>query len=143
MKKWHSTNSRPFRARLRPKSVLLLLVAMAAAYYLIFDRAEASPKVHVVPYYPHKGLHQSSGNSIFEQQGDTPHDSQRPRKEMWDLTAEDLKDWHDPTDREDPNDIELGYETDGKERGFGDLAKLQHEKDMRKEWRHAYGVTAK
>ncbi|KAI5462544.1 hypothetical protein BGZ63DRAFT_403759 [Mariannaea sp. PMI_226] len=140
MKRWQAAAPQQFRARLRrPRSVFLLLVAMLAAYYLIFNRSNTQARVQVVPYYPHQGLHQSAGNSIFEQGG--THDSGLP-KEPWDLTAAEIKDWKDPTDREDPNDIELGYETDGKERGFGDLAKLQREKDMRKEWRHAYAVSA-
>jgi hypothetical protein len=63
--------------------------------------------------------------------------------ESWDLNIEDLRQWKDPADKEDPNDVAPGYETDGKDRDSGTISRLQHEKDMRKMWRYAYKTTAK
>lgn len=63
--------------------------------------------------------------------------------ESWDLSIEDLRQWKDPSDKEDPNDVAPGYETDGKGRDAGTISRLQHEKDMRKMWRYAYKTTAK
>ncbi|PTB39039.1 hypothetical protein M441DRAFT_29331 [Trichoderma asperellum CBS 433.97] len=62
--------------------------------------------------------------------------------ESWDLNIEDLRQWKDPDDKEDPNDVAPGYETDGKDRDSGTISRLQHEKDMRKMWRYAYKTTA-
>jgi len=64
-------------------------------------------------------------------------------KNSWDFSIDDIKDWTDPDDKEDPNDIEPGYETDGVEREPGEISKTQHEKDLRKMWRYAYKMTAK
>ncbi|KAF7543280.1 hypothetical protein G7Z17_g10866 [Cylindrodendrum hubeiense] len=137
MKRWPSHGRHLHASKLRPKTVFLVIVAMLAAYYLLFSGSDSN--VQVVPYDPLRG---SEGQDASGNQ-DIDDGSQMPvvRKELWELTAEYLDDWYDPTDDEDPNDVELGYETDGKERGFGALARLQHEKDMRKEWRHAYSVT--
>lgn len=63
--------------------------------------------------------------------------------ESWDLNIEDLRQWKDPDDKEDPKDVAPGYETDGKDRDSGTISRLQHEKDMRKMWRYAYKTTAK
>ncbi|KPM46221.1 hypothetical protein AK830_g366 [Neonectria ditissima] len=131
MKGWHSHGRRMFGTKLRPKSVFLIVVAMLSAYYLLFSGSGSQ----VVPYNPQPGSQQST-------HADDNTQGVAPRKEPWELTADEIKDWRDPTDNEDPNDVELGYETDGKERGFGSIGRLQHEKDMRKEWRHAYAVTA-
>ncbi|KAM0458996.1 hypothetical protein ACHAO4_002386 [Trichoderma viride] len=62
--------------------------------------------------------------------------------ESWDLNIEDLRQWKDPDDKEDPKDVAPGYETDGKDRDSGTISRLQHEKDMRKMWRYAYKTTA-
>ncbi|KAL7799066.1 hypothetical protein V8C37DRAFT_366434 [Trichoderma ceciliae] len=62
--------------------------------------------------------------------------------ESWDLNIEDLRQWKDPDDKEDPNDVAPGYETDGKGRDSGTISRFQHEKDMRKMWRYAYKTTA-
>lgn len=137
--------------KLRPRSVAFVLFILASAYYLLFS--DSGPRVQVVPYHSQNKQSQQSTREKTpneqpkqEPQGQPEPQSPNPdaqvRKEVWELTAEDLKDWTDPTDGEDVNDVELGYETDGKDRGFGDLGKLQREKDMRKEWRHAYSATA-
>ncbi|KAH7149534.1 hypothetical protein B0J13DRAFT_473206 [Dactylonectria estremocensis] len=126
MKSWNSRGHgrHLFSGKLRPKSVFLMIVAMLSAYYLLFSGSSS----RVVPHEPVRGSEDGQPT--------------KPRKELWELPAEYLDGWNDPTDNEDPNDIELGYELDGKERGFGALARLQHEKDLRKEWRHAYAVTS-
>jgi hypothetical protein len=124
--------------------MIIIVFAMLAAYYLLF-----SPATMPVPsnsqgaaQAPPPSIIEQGGNSQPKEEGDEDEYGAIHRQ-LWELTAQDLKDWRDPTDGEDPNDIEPGFETDGKERGFGDLGKLQHEKDMRKEWRHAYSVTSK
>ncbi|KAM0219596.1 hypothetical protein ACHAQI_000982 [Fusarium lateritium] len=144
MKKWHPQSRRLFGAKLRPRSMLIFVFAMLAAYYILFapgtsiqvvpSSSQGSAPPAVVP--GSEGKTKPNGEPDAEDQYSAIH------RELWELTAEDLKDWRDPTDGEDPNDIEPGFETDGKDRGFGDLGKLQHEKDMRKEWRHAYSVTS-
>lgn len=63
--------------------------------------------------------------------------------ESWDLTIEELRQWKDPSDKENYNDVAPGYETDGKGRDSGTISRLQHEKDMRKMWRYAYKTTAR
>jgi hypothetical protein len=145
MKKWHPQSRRLFGAKLRPRSMIIIVFAMLAAYYLLFSPTTTipvpsnSPGAVQEPPPPveHGGNSQPQGEGEVEDQYGSIH------RQLWELTAEDLKDWRDPTDGEDPRDVEPGFETDGKERGFGDLGKLQHEKDMRKEWRHAYSVTSK
>ncbi|KAL7942177.1 hypothetical protein V8C42DRAFT_160077 [Trichoderma barbatum] len=62
--------------------------------------------------------------------------------ESWDLTIEELREWKDPSDKENYKDVAPGYETDGKGRDSGTVSRLQHEKDMRKMWRYAYKTTA-
>ncbi|KAF4460080.1 hypothetical protein FALBO_13148 [Fusarium albosuccineum] len=140
MKKWHPHGRRMFGAKPRPRPVVIIVFAMVSAYYLLFSGP--GPHVQVVPYNPKS--QPGNANSANPQANQQTDDSQYSsiQRELWELTAQDLKDWWDPTDGEDPNDVEPGYETDGKDRGFGDLGKLQHEKDMRKEWRHAYSVTS-
>ncbi|CAF3445864.1 unnamed protein product [Fusarium graminearum] len=145
MKKWHPQSRRLFGAKLRPRSMIVIVFAMLAAYYLLFSPTATIPvpstspgsvQEQQPPVVEHGGNSQPQGEGEVEDQYGSIH------RQLWELTAEDLRDWRDPTDGEDPRDIEPGFETDGKERGFGDLGKLQHEKDMRKEWRHAYSVTS-
>ncbi|KAF5591323.1 major facilitator superfamily transporter [Fusarium pseudoanthophilum] len=138
MKKWHPQSRRLFGAKLRPRSMIIIVFAMLAAYYLLFAPSTSIQVVPSNPNVPASPPPPVTGNG----EPDTEDQYGAIHRELWELTAQDLKDWHDPTDGEDPNDIEPGFETDGKERGFGDLGKLQHEKDMRKEWRHAYSVTS-
>jgi hypothetical protein len=121
--------------------MVIITFAMVSAYFLLFS---GSPNIQVVPFDPKAQPASGNGNGANPQPNEQTEDQYSSiQRELWELTAQDLKDWWDPTDNEDPNDVEPGYETDGKERGFGDLGKLQHEKDMRKEWRHAYSVTSK
>ena len=140
-------------ARPRAKTLLLIGLAMITAYYLVFS--EPGSQLQVVPYLHDKPADKgAAGTEKPLTDGDDPDDftiddefkipeKTKHKKPEWELTADEIKDWSDPTDREDPDDVEKGYETDGKYRSTGDLSKLQREKDMRKEWRHAYKVTAK
>jgi hypothetical protein len=68
-------------------------------------------------------------------------DADPQEKHAWDISIEDIKGWRDPDDHEDPNDVEPGYERDGKQREPGDISKTQHEKDLRTLWRYAYKTT--
>ncbi|KAJ6443681.1 major facilitator superfamily transporter [Purpureocillium lavendulum] len=61
---------------------------------------------------------------------------------VWNISIDDLRHWKDPDDQEDPNDVLPGDELDGASRTPADVARLQHEKDQRKLWRHAYKSTA-
>lgn len=70
-------------------------------------------------------------------------EKEREMLESWKVDINDLRKWSDPDDHEDPNDVEPGYETDGKVREAGSISRLQHEKDLRKMWRYAYKTTAK
>ncbi|KAL2687353.1 hypothetical protein Neosp_004910 [[Neocosmospora] mangrovei] len=140
MKKWHPHGRRMIGVKLRPRSMVIITFAMVSAYFLLFS---GSPNIQVVPFDPKAQPGSGNGNGANTQPNEQTEDQYSSiQRELWELTAQDLKDWWDPTDGEDPNDVEPGYETDGKDRGFGSLGKLQHEKDMRKEWRHAYSVTS-
>jgi hypothetical protein len=63
-------------------------------------------------------------------------------KNKWDVDIEDIRDWKEADDREDYDDVEPGYETDGKDRDAGTISRLLAEKDMRKLWRYSYRITA-
>lgn len=121
---------RSLLSRPRPRTILLLALATVTSYWLLFSGP--SPDLRVVPYHPEGG------------KGDVDYFSgEDAGKDEWEIDIEDLRNWRDPDDHEDPNDIEPGYETDGKDRDNGLIGKLQHEKDMRKMWRYAYKTTAK
>lgn len=131
---------RSLMARPRPRTILIIALATITSYYLLFSGP--SPQLHVVPYLhenPEKplsgGSNTGSGGDYFAPEEDT--------KDAWEIDIEDLRHWRDPDDKEDPDDLEPGYETDGTDRDCGEIGKLQHEKDMRKMWRYAYKTTAK
>lgn len=173
----HGQGRRMFWSKPRPKSILIVVLAVVTTYYLFFSGPGA--QFQVVPYHP--GERTSQGEPpIVEKVLTTPNrpevpakpptkkpsDSKIPepliieedeynddefkipekvvpKKKDWELTSDEIKDWKDPTDEEDPKDVAPGYETDGKHREPGELSRLQREKDLRKEWRHHYKVTAK
>lgn len=118
-------------ARPRPRTILLAAIASVTTYLLVFNGP--SHRFQVVPYFP-----DANGGANLG----TDADGSR-MKNSWDFSIEDIKGWRDPDDKEDPNDIEPGYETDGKVREPGEISKTQHEKDLRKMWRYAYKMTAK
>ncbi|KAH7326163.1 hypothetical protein B0I35DRAFT_347804 [Stachybotrys elegans] len=128
-------------SRPRPRTLLLAALASLTAYYLLFTGPSTS--VQIVPY-----IHEATTPST---QAPTPEDDANvPKTETgqidlaaeWEIDLKDLRKWRDVDDPEDPNDIEPGYETDGKDREPGEIGRLQHEKDMRKMWRYVYKATA-
>lgn len=125
-------------SRPRPRTILVIALATVTAWYLLFSGP--SPQLHVVPY-PHEHTHSGSGKHFTP--SNAPTEGKSEVTHPWDIDIEELADWTDEGDDEDPNDVEPGYETDGQDREPGDISKLQHEKDMRKMWRYAYKVTAK
>ncbi|CAM1500929.1 Fc.00g100910.m01.CDS01 [Cosmosporella sp. VM-42] len=142
--------------RPRARTLILVGLAMITAYFLLFS--EPGSQLQVVPYLHDKPANtgttgtekpltdstdggDSDDFTVDEEEFKIPEKTKQKKPE-WELTADEIKDWVDPTDQEDPDDVEKGYETDGKYRSTGDLSKLQREKDMRKEWRHAYKITA-
>ena len=143
---------RTLMSRPRPRTILLIALATVTAYFLIFSGP--SPQLHVVPYLHEKpetrpgtpGAEKPlSGESGSEDAlsyfgGDNDKSDQTMD---WDIDIEDLRNWRDPDDKEDPDDVEPGFERDGKERDNGQIGRLQHEKDMRKMWRYVYKTTAK
>lgn len=130
---------RMLSSRPRPRTILLIAVATITTYYLLF-----SGPSHSLRYVPY--IHDKDGQQ-FTPGGQQPNgeyfDDTPQVKNAWDIDIEDIKGWRDPDDKEDPDDVEPGYETDGKVREPGDISKTQYEKDMRKMWRYAYKVTAK
>lgn len=121
-----------FASRPRPRTILLIALASITTYFLLFSGP--SPRFQVVPY-----LHDHSGSSADPLAGSGSQD----KKKTWDIDIEDIRQWRDPDDNEDPDDIEPGYETDGEVREPGQISKTQHEKDLRKMWRYAYKMSAK
>lgn len=166
----HGQARRMFWSRPRPKSMLLAALVIVTAYFVIFSGPR--PQLEVVPILhdadpPSQGSSSSlkeqpltdetkdptismddlndynDENEYDDEEFKIPEKTITRKKHEWELTADQLKDWSDPSDNEDPKNVEKGYETDGKFRGPDEISMLQREKDMRKEWRHAYKVTAK
>lgn len=148
-------------SRLRPRSVFIIIMAALSLYFLVFSGP--SPRLHIVPYT--KGgntVKQGSAKDTKNNQHDEkPLSSTRPEdvalkpdpghhheeptgtRAGWEIDIDDLTYWSDPDDPETNDDVLPGYETDGTPREAGDVARLQHEKDLRKMWRYAYKTTAK
>jgi hypothetical protein len=112
-------------SRPRPRSVLLITLAAFTTYILFFS----GPRIG----YPSPPRLVPDEHATAESQ-DMIKD--------WEISIDEVRKWKDPEDPEDPNLVEPGYETDGKDREPGDIGKLQHEKDMRKLWRYVYKATA-
>lgn len=123
--------------------MLFIALATVTTYYLLFSGP--SPRLHVVPYMHDKAGPHGTGKGLADvKPSDGEYFDEKPQtKSPWDIDIKEIKDWKDPDDHEDPNDVEPGYETDGKQREPGDISKLQHEKDMRKMWRYVYKMTKK
>ncbi|EXV01429.1 DUF3405 domain protein [Metarhizium robertsii] len=152
---------RTMLSRLRPRSVFIIIMAALSLYFLVFSGP--SPRLHIVPYT--KGgntVKQGSAKDTKNNQHDEkPLSSPRPEdvalkpdpghhheeptgtRAGWEIDIDDLTYWSDPDDPETNDDVLPGYETDGTHREAGDVARLQHEKDLRKMWRYAYKTTAK
>lgn len=128
-----SHTSRLSRRRLlylttRPRSLLTIALVAFTFYYLIFSASE--PDTQVVSSKATKNGKLSLQTGVKQ----VPY---------WDIQADDLRNWRDPDDSEDPNDIEPGYEQDGKSRDEGAISRLAAEKDYRKIWRYVYKATSK
>lgn len=114
-------------SRPRPRSVLFITLAAFTTYILFFS----GPSIRMS--YP-------SPPRLVPDEHATAESQEMMRD--WEIDIEEVRKWKDPDDPEDPNLVEPGYETDGKDREPGDIGKLQHEKDMRKLWRYVYKATA-
>ncbi|KAG5976488.1 hypothetical protein E4U55_007322 [Claviceps digitariae] len=154
----HPQGRRAMFSRPRPRSVFIIVLAALTTYFLVFNGP--SPRLHMVPYkqdgsppdVPEKGdtgrpkdekPHVDTG--IVANAADPGHHHEEPtgpRAELQ-IDIEDLANWRDTTDMEDPNDIVQGHETDGNGRDPGQVMKTQHEKDLRKMWRFTYKLAAR
>ena len=116
----------PTRRILRPRSLILGVLATLTVYYVFISGSTRD----LLPYY-HEGQSSSgrSGGVL---------DNSKQTKDDWDIDIEQIREWSDPDDHENPHEVEPGYETDGKVRNEDQISKLQPEKDMRKLWRYLY-----
>ena len=142
---------RVFLSRPRPRTILILALASITAWFLLFSgpgpQLQVRPHPHddesvetVLPDVPASGSDSASDYFGNVEEPSKPKPKERP---VWDIDIEELRNWQDPTDRENYDEVEPGYETDGISRDAGQIGNLQHEKDMRKMWRYVYKMTAK
>jgi hypothetical protein len=133
---------RMLSSRPRTRTLIFFILASITTYYILFS--EPSSSLKVVPYQP-------DAPATAPGQGTGPQavlaGAKNPDRATLDsylnIKIEDVGDWRDPTDPEDPREIEPGHEFDGKSREPGELGRLQHEKDLRRIWRYVYKMTAK
>lgn len=135
---------RMLTSRPRTRTLIFLVLAAITTYYLLFS--EPSPQLRVVPYQPETPVDASSPSGGGRPQtvlaGATNPD-RATLDSYLNIKIEDVGDWRDPTDPEDPKEVEPGHEFDGKSREPGELGRLQHEKDLRRIWRYVYKMTSK
>ncbi|KAG5914216.1 hypothetical protein E4U42_000618 [Claviceps africana] len=151
--------------RLRPRTIFFLVLAALTTYFLVFSGP--SPRLRIVPHKhdslagedgahgqhhnppnpsePQKpaepaGAEDSKG-SIAQNDPGHHHDEPTGSRPVWEVSIEDVADWADPVYKE-ADDLLPGHESDGTFREPGDVARLQHEKDLRKMWRWAYDTAA-
>ncbi|RCI08972.1 hypothetical protein L249_5037 [Ophiocordyceps polyrhachis-furcata BCC 54312] len=124
----------------RPRTILLLAVAAATSYLILFSGH--APRVHIVPYLRDTPPSSPSSSSSSSSPTSSHSDELSATKAEWHVEIDDLRYWRDPDDPENPDDVLPGYETDGKHREPGDVGRLQHEKNLRKMWRYLYKTTA-
>lgn len=133
---------------LRPRFLLALAFALATVYLFIYSGPSHDLKI-INPIHPSRPQSNSPNqqNSPYggssRKGGKSKGHGKVTEKVYWDIQAEDLKNWRDPDDHENPNDVTPGFEQDGIERDEGTISRLQNEKDMRKIWRYVYKSTAK
>jgi hypothetical protein len=133
---------RALLSRPRPRILLIIALVTATACFLLFSGP--AHEFRVIPYTSVDPTNTGPPAAPVAAEGETSYfDGEGDEREPWEIDIEDLRKWRDPDDKEDPTDVEPGYETDGTERDNGQIGKLQHEKDMRKMWRYAYKTTAK
>ena len=139
-------NRRVMAARPRPRTLLLLVFASITAWYILFSGP--STGIQVVPYLHDEtpgrpasvpAVQESTADSTKQTAPAAPKPPKQ--KPFWDVDIDQIRNWQDPTDMENYNDVEPGYELDGKDRDAGSIGRLQDEKDKRKMWRYVYGAT--
>ncbi|KAJ3481394.1 hypothetical protein NLG97_g7830 [Lecanicillium saksenae] len=126
----------------RPRFVLFAATMAFAACLIFFTR---SSDLHIVPYSRDSKSHNIDifgGTATEKPLMDPKDDTIEASIPYWELSANDIKHWSDPDDREDPNEVEPGTEQDGTPRGADEVSRLQDEKDRRKLWRYLYRATA-
>ncbi|QUC16051.1 uncharacterized protein UV8b_00292 [Ustilaginoidea virens] len=147
----HPHARRTLISRPRPRSLLIIILAVVTTYSLVLNGS--THRLHIVPFNKAQQLSSASTGQQKEllpgENGgasDTDpghhHDEPTGTRADWQIDVEDLVSWHDPDDHETQDDVLPGHETDGTPREPGDVARLQHEKDLRKMWRYAYKTTA-
>lgn len=132
-------------SRPRTRTLIFFTLAAITTYYLLFS--EPTPQLRVVPYQP-EVPHEAP---VAVDRGGRPQSilagAKNPDRATLDsylnIKIEDVGNWRDPTDPEDPKEVEPGHEFDGKSREPGELGRLQHEKDLRRIWRYVYKMTSK
>lgn len=133
---------RMLTSRPRSRTLIFLLLAAITTYYLIFS--DPSPQLRAVPYQPEPPTPDLSEQPGKPQKvlGGATNPDRAILDSYLNVNIKDVGDWRDPTDPEDPNEVEPGHEFDGKSREPGELGRLQHEKDLRRIWRFVYSKTA-
>ncbi|GAB0134985.1 hypothetical protein EsDP_00003337 [Epichloe bromicola] len=152
----HPQGRRTLLSRPRPRSLFIIALALMTTYFLVLSGPPS--RLHIVPY---KNGDSANPGSAFTgtagKQNEKPlasdeilnsdpghhHDEPTGTRAGWEIDIEDLTNWSDPDDAETNDDVLPGHETDGTPREPPDVARLQHEKDLRKMWRYAYKTTAK
>jgi hypothetical protein len=127
----------------RPKTRTLIFFVLAAVttYYILFS--EPAPPMRVPPPQPQTPLEPPVPGARPQTVLAGPNNPDRAVLDSYlNIKIQDVGDWRDPTDPEDPNEIEPGHEFDGKSREPGELGRLQHEKDLRRIWRFIYKMTS-
>jgi hypothetical protein len=135
-------------SRPRTRTLIFFTLAAITTYYLLFS--EPTPQLCVVPYQPETPVAKAPAAGSAEPPG-RPQSvlagAKNPDRATLDsylnIKIEDVGNWRDPTDPEDPKEVEPGHEFDGKSREPGELGRLQHEKDLRRIWRYVYKMTSK
>lgn len=143
-------------SRPRPRSLFIIALALTTTYFLVLSGPPS--RLHIVPYKNGDSANQGSAfTGTAGKQNEKPlasdtignsdpghnHDGPTGTRADWEIDIEDLVNWRDPDDPETNDDVLPGHETDGTPREPPDVARLQHEKDLRKMWRYAYKTTAK
>jgi hypothetical protein len=133
---------RMLTSRPRTRTLIFLVLAAITTYYILFS--EPAPAPRVVPHHPETHVEPPvpGGRPQTVLAG-----AKNPDRAVLDsylnIKIQDVGEWRDPTDPEDPKEVEPGHEFDGKSREPGELGRLQHEKDLRRIWRYVYKMTAK
>ncbi|KAK0384921.1 hypothetical protein NLU13_7400 [Sarocladium strictum] len=132
---------RMLTSRPRTRTLIFLVLAAITTYYILFS--EPSPQMRVVPSQPEAPIEPPIGGGRPQTVLAGANNPDRATLDSYlNIKIEDVGEWRDPTDPEDPKEVEPGHEFDGKSREPGELGRLQHEKDLRRIWRYVYKMTA-